>query len=122
MTSGVLWLAVLLMGVGVSGITPTAHAHQGHTHLEPWNACESHVLGDDCSWQNDTDHLYRGTCRKIGAALMCVRHKPIIHVSEVEQPITSPPDGEEGDHKLTLILLALATLCAGIGGIWFIKK
>lgn len=122
MTYAVPWLTILVMGVGWLSAMPIAYTHQGHTHLEPWNACESHVLGDDCAWQNETDHLYRGTCREIGDALMCVRHKPIIHVSEVAQHSTSPSHGEESDYKLMLMLTALATICAGVGGVWIAQK
>lgn len=52
-------------------------AHDGLHHNQAWQACETKSLGDTCDYVMQTNQLYKGTCRAISDALMCVRHHPI---------------------------------------------
>ena len=75
-----------------------AFAHGGHPSTKPWEACHAHALGDPCAWQ-EADLDYRGTCRQVDAALLCVRNQPLASRQ-------APP-------TLAIGLGALATLAGG---------
>ena len=56
-------------------------AHQGHSSNAAWAACEGVELGETCSFEDPAHAVYRGTCRRISGALVCVRNQPIEHPS-----------------------------------------
>ena len=56
-----------------------AAAHAGHTSKDAWEVCETKSLTDMCSYEDDT-HLYRGSCRLVSNALMCVRSQPLVEL------------------------------------------
>lgn len=56
----------------------TASAHAGHVDPAPWAACEHEDLGASCAWEDSARSLYRGTCRSMSDALVCVRNQPIV--------------------------------------------
>lgn len=66
-------LALLLTLVGAP-----AAAHAGHGPAAPWDLCAESDLGDACAWESAERDLYRGTCRSMSGALVCVRNQPII--------------------------------------------
>lgn len=61
-----------------------AAAHAGHGPSEPWEACAASALGDACAWENAQRDLYRGTCRSMSGALVCVRKQPILRAADRE--------------------------------------
>lgn len=62
-------------------IRPAA-AHAGHGPTLAWEVCAGSALGDTCSWRNDRHDLYRGSCRSMSDALVCVRNQPIVRADQ----------------------------------------
>jgi hypothetical protein len=59
------------------GLAPAALAHEGHLTNVAWEACEGAALGAECVFEDGAQQLYRGSCRSMSGALMCVRNKPL---------------------------------------------
>ncbi len=62
-------------------LVAAALAHGGHASELPWSACADASLGDTCSWDAH-DVRYRGTCRRVSDALLCVRNQPLVPVAD----------------------------------------
>lgn len=55
-----------------------AHAHMGHSgDSSPWDACETQLVGAECSFTRSSGDVHRGTCRQVQDHTMCVRNKPV---------------------------------------------
>jgi len=54
-----------------------AFGHQGHVGNVAWTACETATLADACEYTDHEHSLYRGYCRLVSDALLCVRNRPI---------------------------------------------
>lgn len=74
-----------------------AFAHEGHFTNVAWAACAQESLGDACSFEDGAQNLYRGSCRSMSGALVCVRNRPL-----------QRPGGVEGWVALGLGLLGAA--------------
>ncbi|MGB5247169.1 MAG: hypothetical protein WBM54_04945 [Woeseia sp.] len=67
----------IILGAILAVISAAAFAHDGHLNDAPWSACEDQQIGDACTFENSAKDIYRGTCRAMSDALMCVRNQPI---------------------------------------------
>jgi hypothetical protein len=56
-----------------------ALAHAGHGLPVAWEACGTRTLGASCSYENEAHDTFRGTCRSMSDAFVCVRNRPIEH-------------------------------------------
>lgn len=83
------WIIALLL---CAAVPTTALAHDGHTHRAAWDACKESTLGAACSWQDGAKATYRGTCREMHGALMCVRNQPIV-------PAPAPAEGTKAPQR-----------------------
>lgn len=72
----------LLLLILFSIISLSVQAHEGHANQAPWLACTDKSLNDSCSYQTTTT-LYKGSCRSIKSALMCVRNQPLILIDNI---------------------------------------
>jgi hypothetical protein len=72
-----------------SVISISVEAHEGHANQAPWQACTDKFLNDSCSYQTTTT-LYKGTCRSIKSALMCVRNQPLILIEQINSDNLKP--------------------------------
>jgi hypothetical protein len=61
----------------VLGLGSVAFAHEGHLTNVAWEACQSAALGAECVFEDGARQLYRGSCRAMSGALVCVRNKPV---------------------------------------------
>ncbi len=61
-----------------------AFAHEGHFTNVAWAACAQASLGQACSFEDGAQNLYRGSCRSMSGALVCVRHRPLERRGGVE--------------------------------------
>ncbi len=66
--------AALLAAVAPGG---AAFGHADHVDNAAWTACEAAALADACEYTDHDDDLYRGSCRLVSDALLCVRNRPI---------------------------------------------
>ena len=73
MSALLLWLTL--------AVAP-ASAHAGHGPSAPWDLCAEAALGDRCAWENAEGDLYRGSCRSMSGALVCVRDQPILRAED----------------------------------------
>lgn len=77
-----------LLGVACILCSPS-FAHEGHGSKEPWDACATTKIHDQCSFSNADGDIYQGTCKKFNDALMCVRNRPIIRAKKVNKNISN---------------------------------
>ena len=73
----------------------TGRAHSGGGNRLQWEVCASSELGERCEWTDARGSLYRGTCRRISGALMCVRNRPIIKAAK---NVASQTGDHDHDH------------------------
>jgi len=81
-----------LFGALLAVISVATYGHDGHLNDAPWRACDDQQIGDPCAYENAAKDVYRGTCRSMSDALMCVRNQPI----EKSEP---PADAETADQQ-----------------------
>ncbi len=83
-----------------------------------WSACDGLTLGAPCSFENATHDTYRGSCRSISEALVCVRNQPIERAAAVgpTQFATGAPIG------LTLTAVVLAALISIVFLAWYYER
>jgi hypothetical protein len=67
-------VSVVCLFIATSGVL---FAHDGHHTNKAWEACKEKQLSDTCSYILQENMLYKGTCRAVNEALLCVRNKPI---------------------------------------------
>ncbi len=66
---------------GSAGCSEIVTEHDGHHTAQAWKACETKSVGATCNYIMQTDQLYKGSCRQMTQALMCVRNQPILTLS-----------------------------------------
>ena len=64
------WAAALIAAVAPGG---AAFGHADHVDGAAWTAS----LADACEFTDHDDDVYRGSCRLVSGALLCVRNRPI---------------------------------------------
>lgn len=97
-------VAVLL---GVLSACGGARAHSGTANPVPWEVCENASIGDTCAFVDHHEMLNRGTCRSSGGALLCVRHKPLVHVDE-------PTPGEATAASPAILAMSFGGACGAL--------
>ncbi|KXI30276.1 hypothetical protein [Paraglaciecola hydrolytica] len=71
-------------------LSSTALAHQGHIEDAAMLACTDKQVNDACEYQNQVADRYKGNCRLILEAMMCVRNQPIERSNSIFHQISEP--------------------------------
>lgn len=90
----------------------SALAHAGHGSPLAWEACDTRTLGELCSYESAAHDTFRGTCRSMSDALVCVRNRPIERAGATGT-IAAAATGRSG-----LLLLGAALGLAAVGSRW----
>lgn len=61
----------------VAAFSSSLSAHSADTNKVAWQACDTKVVSENCSFENANSDVYRGTCQLMSDSLMCVRNRPI---------------------------------------------